>query len=147
MDFSPLLIIYRGGFRDVVFNVRLFFLCLAATQLALQVQQERTQVVCSNKEARKRLAEALPQWTLNLKANAYTCSQIKEKQNKTHIKKHGTWYEEHTHETIISFYRLSYLCTIVSLYISLFMNSIMICYAELEKSFLPWDAFKPPAQF
>jgi len=28
----------------------------AATQLALQLQQERAQVVCSNKEARKRLA-------------------------------------------------------------------------------------------
>jgi len=33
-----------------------FFCCFAATQLARQVQQERTQVVCSNKEARKRLA-------------------------------------------------------------------------------------------
>ena len=30
--------------------------CYAATQLALELQQERTQVVCSNKEARKRLA-------------------------------------------------------------------------------------------
>jgi len=39
--------------------------CYAATQLALQVQQERTQVVCSNKEARKCLAQALPRWTLN----------------------------------------------------------------------------------
>jgi len=34
------------------------FLCLAATQLALQVQQERTRVVCNNKEARKRLTES-----------------------------------------------------------------------------------------
>ena len=33
-----------------------FFWCDAATQLALQVQQERTQVVCGGKEARKRLA-------------------------------------------------------------------------------------------
>ena len=33
-----------------------FFCCYAATQLALQVQQERSQVVCSNREARKRLA-------------------------------------------------------------------------------------------
>ena len=30
--------------------------CYAATQLALELQQERTQVVCSNKEARKHLA-------------------------------------------------------------------------------------------
>jgi len=30
------------------------FCCYAATQLALQVQQERTQVVCSNREAWKR---------------------------------------------------------------------------------------------
>ena len=29
--------------------------CFATTQLARQLQQERTQVVCSNKEARKRL--------------------------------------------------------------------------------------------
>jgi len=63
--------------------------CFAATQLALQLHQERAQVVCSIEEAQKRLAEALPQWTLDSKANAYTCSQIKEKQNKTHIKKHG----------------------------------------------------------
>jgi len=55
------------------------FCCGAATQLALQVQQERTQVVCSNKDARKSLAEALPQWTMDLMANAYTCTQIKEK--------------------------------------------------------------------
>jgi len=32
--------------------------CFAATQLALQVQQERTQVVCSNRQARKRPAES-----------------------------------------------------------------------------------------
>jgi len=30
-----------------------FFGCYTATQHALQVQQERAQVVCSNKEARK----------------------------------------------------------------------------------------------
>jgi len=32
-----------------------FFGCYAATQQARQVHQERTQVVCSNKEAQKRL--------------------------------------------------------------------------------------------
>jgi len=43
-----------------------FFWCYAATQLAHQLQQERTQVVCSNKEARKRLNRmALLQWTLD----------------------------------------------------------------------------------
>jgi len=52
-------------------NTRLNFLLLfAATQLALQLHQERTQVVCSNKEW-KRLAEGLPQWTLDLKAYTY----------------------------------------------------------------------------
>jgi hypothetical protein len=56
-----------------------FFFGYATTQLALQVQQERTQVVCSNKEARKRLAEALPQWTMDLMASACTSTQIKEK--------------------------------------------------------------------
>jgi len=34
----------------------IFFLCFVATQLARQLQQERLQVVCSNKEARKHLA-------------------------------------------------------------------------------------------
>jgi len=34
------------------------FCCYAATQLALQVQQEWSQVVCSNKEARKCLTES-----------------------------------------------------------------------------------------
>ena len=36
--------------------MNLFFCCYAATQLALQLQQERTQVVCSNRVARKRPA-------------------------------------------------------------------------------------------
>jgi len=48
-------------------------------------------MVCSNKEAQKRLAEALPQFTIHLMANAYTCTQIQEKWSKKHIKKHGTW--------------------------------------------------------
>jgi len=61
------------------FFLLFLFCCYAATQLALQVQQEPTQVVCSNKDARKRLAEALPQWTMDLMAYAYTCIQIKEK--------------------------------------------------------------------
>jgi len=33
-----------------------FFGCFVTTQLARQLHQERTQVVCSNKEALKRLA-------------------------------------------------------------------------------------------
>ena len=35
-----------------------FFFLKAATQLARQVQEERTQAVCSNKVARKRLTES-----------------------------------------------------------------------------------------
>jgi len=35
-----------------------FILCFAATQLARQVQQERTQMVYSNREAQKRLTES-----------------------------------------------------------------------------------------
>jgi len=44
-----------------VCSERSFFFpcCFAATQLARQVHQERTQVVCSHKEARKRLARRL----------------------------------------------------------------------------------------
>ena len=34
-----------------------YLFCFAATQLALQVHQKRLQVLCSNKEARKRLTE------------------------------------------------------------------------------------------
>jgi len=51
-----------------------FFGCYAATgQLALQLHQQRTQVVCSIREARKRPArEHSPQWTLDLKAYANT---------------------------------------------------------------------------
>jgi len=38
---------------------RIFFLgCFAATQLAFQVHQERLHVVCTNKEAHKRLTES-----------------------------------------------------------------------------------------
>jgi len=35
----------------------LVLVCDAATRLALQLHQERTQVVCSNQEAQKRLTE------------------------------------------------------------------------------------------
>jgi len=38
--------------------VPFFYGCYAATQLALQVQQKRTHVVCGNKEARKRLTDS-----------------------------------------------------------------------------------------
>jgi len=38
-------------------RVAFFFLCFAATQLAGLVHQKRLQVVCNNKEARKRLAK------------------------------------------------------------------------------------------
>ena len=39
----------------------IFCCCHVSTQLARQLHQERTQVVCSNKEARG--SQALPQWT------------------------------------------------------------------------------------
>ena len=38
--------------------VPFFFCCYAATQLALQVQHKRSQVVCRNKEAQKRLTDS-----------------------------------------------------------------------------------------
>jgi len=42
-----------------------FFFVVVVTQLALQPQQERAQVVCSNKEAQQRLAQRLSHgpWT------------------------------------------------------------------------------------
>ena len=42
-----------------------FFGCYAATQLALQLQSERTQVLCSNREARKCTAQSTPGMDLN----------------------------------------------------------------------------------
>ena len=42
----------------LVRSLSFFLFCFAATRLALQVQQERLQVECSNKEARKRLTES-----------------------------------------------------------------------------------------
>jgi len=38
-------------------TLTLFKMCFVATQLARQLQQERLQVVCSNKEAWERLAQ------------------------------------------------------------------------------------------
>jgi len=43
-----------------------FFWCYTATQVALQVQQERTQVVCSNKDALKRLTKSNSTPTMDL---------------------------------------------------------------------------------
>ena len=57
------LICARGGLLQPVLldcassSCCLFFLCFAATQLAGLVLQKRLQVVCNNKEARKRLAK------------------------------------------------------------------------------------------
>ena len=45
----------EGGYITGRFDF--FWLLFAATQLALHLHQERTQEVCSNKEARKRLAQ------------------------------------------------------------------------------------------
>ena len=65
----------------------LFFFC-CSTQLALQLRQKRSQLVCSNRGAPG--PRALPQWTLNLKAYAHSCRQTSKKQNKTHMRKHAT---------------------------------------------------------
>jgi len=56
-------------------RVHFFFGCFAATQLARQVQQERTQVVCSNEVARKRLAQR--------------------------HSRNGSWNEWHTHTHVV----------------------------------------------
>jgi len=56
-----------------------FWFCFVATQLERQLQQERTQVVCTNREARKRAARRHScngPWTM---AYANTCRQTKEK--------------------------------------------------------------------
>ena len=69
-----------------------FLFCYAATQLALQVQHERTRGQSwVSPEAPG--SKALPQWTFNLEAYAHTCEQTKEKQNKTHIHEHATWMD------------------------------------------------------
>jgi len=43
---------WRGVAQGILFK------CFAATQLALQLHQEQAQVVCSHKEACKRLTES-----------------------------------------------------------------------------------------
>ena len=63
-----------------------FFYCFAATQLARQLHQERTQVVCSNREARKRPARRQSRnglVTFELKAYAHTCRQKKENMDRS----------------------------------------------------------------
>ena len=70
----------------------------AATKLVfgfwstLQLHQERIQVVRSNKKSAETRSNstALPQWTLDLKTNAYADIKTKEEQSKTHIQKHAT---------------------------------------------------------
>ena len=57
--------IYLGLTMIVVFWL-LFFGCYAAKEIALQVQQERTQAVCSNKEAWKHLTESNGTPTMDL---------------------------------------------------------------------------------
>ena len=52
------MIVKHHGKTQTIFDV---LLC----RQALWLHQARTQVVCSNEEARKRLAEAFPQWTLD----------------------------------------------------------------------------------
>ena len=44
------------SFSFLEFSLSFLGCCYAATQLALQVEQKRTHVVCSNREARKRPA-------------------------------------------------------------------------------------------
>jgi len=60
---------------------RVFFLCVcfAATQLAHQLHPERTQVVCSNKVARKAWLAGTPTMDQGLKVKGKQISQIKEK--------------------------------------------------------------------
>ena len=78
-------------------------------QLALQLHQERVQVVRSNREPPEAPGpRALPQWTLNWKAYAYTCRQTKNKWKKTHMKKHGTWMNNtHPTQQLILYFFLS----------------------------------------
>jgi len=74
-----------------------FIGCYVATQLALQLQQERAKVVCSKKEARKRLARSHSRWTMDSMTNTYTSTQIKEKDLEQNIHQ-DKWNtdEEHT---------------------------------------------------
>jgi len=85
-----------------------FLVCHAATQLA-QLHQEHVQVVRSNREPPEAPGpRALPQWTLNWKAYAYTCRQKKNKWKKTYMKKHGTWMNNtHPTQQLILYFFLS----------------------------------------
>jgi len=89
-----------------------FFYGFVATHL------ERKQVEARSLEAPR--SKALPQWTMDLMTNAYTCIQIKEKRNKTLFKKHGTWMKDTHRETRISFYRLLYFWLLLYIFHCLF---------------------------
>jgi len=70
-----------------------FLICYAATQLAIQVQQERIQFFRSNRVARKRPAEsngtpAIDFGLEDLRKRRYT---NKKEINKTHIHKHAKY--------------------------------------------------------
>ena len=65
--------------------------CFWIHTVARQVQQEQAQMEAQYQGSSKAPdSKALPQWTMEWMANAYTCSQIKETYNRIHIKKHGT---------------------------------------------------------
>ena len=76
------LIVCRHTTSTPTTSIIFFVVMPGATQLALQLHQERTQVVCSNGAPGSPEApgsKALLQWTLNLKTYAHTCRQTKEK--------------------------------------------------------------------
>ena len=75
-----------------------FLICYAAKQLAIRLQQECIQVVCSNREARKHPAESngTPAMDLefeDIRKRRYTDKQGKEQNTRPYIR---NMYEEHT---------------------------------------------------
>ena len=79
----------QGDTPEVVF----FFGCFVATQLARPLQQERLQVVYSNNAPG---SQALPQWSMDLKANACTWSQNKREVEQNTHQETTIMHEEHT---------------------------------------------------
>jgi len=69
---------------------------------------------------------------MDLIANAYTCTQIKEKQNKTLIKKDGTFFKNTQRGSRIHFYSYRIFELFLYTFHSLFLLLFFWCYAATQ---------------
>jgi len=101
----------RNGVRNTCFCVYkstffLFLVCYAVTQLALQLQQERVQVVRSDNVVRRlpTKSHSTPAMEFELKIYAYADIQTRKELNITQIHKHALF--------CLYFYHLFFFCDV-----------------------------------